>query len=484
MEDVINLQSYKVEGALDVEFDLEGIKRDGNIGRIDSKLSDIQSRLDELNKDIDFLTNQADFLDYTVAVGSGVLAGIIDIFWVGRFNFEEGKAFSNRQVNEFVMETAKKQGYEGERLDGAIKFLEDKFKVPSDNVWKGEGVGISAKSHHLDDLAHHPTPLGLFFSILTQFTGKGYFQNREGSFIPISIGEGSELIGHDFPNKILAGTTNWFFHLVSDMSGSNKTAGAGMGIPGPIVSLLKEASLIPGLNKTGLPEAMHQAFVKNKFDLRSEIAVGHQLGKQAVPVIFNEVLVRSFYFIRRLITELKEKKSIREVEWKYVLPFKNRTIIRMLTISTGVMTVIDLGDAAVRGALKSGGNQAAFFKEFILNVNFVGVGRFALAVGSEVKAEGKKSKLERERIKVMNGQLHLLNAKSYYMMEDSWRLVEGTERSIDETIDVMEKSIVISKGLWLENVSSLENIRKYRDGIKENNSDCIDEMLDMLEWGN
>ena len=483
MDNVISLQNYKIDGALNLEIEIEGVKKESNLDRIDSKLSGVQSRLDELNKDVDFLTNQADFLDYTVAVGSGILAGIIDIFWVGRFNFQEGKAFSNKQINEFVMETAKKQGYEGERLDGAIRYLEETFKVPSDNIWKGEGVGISAKSHHLDDLAHHPTPLGLFFSILTQFTRNGYFQNRGGTFIPISVGENSKLIGHDLPNKILAGTTNWFFHLVSDMSGSNKTAGAGMGIPGPIVSLLKEASLLPGLNKTGLPEAVNQAFVKKKFDLRSEIAVGHQLGKQAVPVIFNEVLVRSFYFIRRLVMELKVKKSIKELEWNGILPFKNRTTIRMLTISTGVMTVIDLGDAAIRGAIKSGGNQAAFFKEFILNVNFVGVGRFAIAIGSEAKAEVKKSKLERERIKVMNQQLHLLNAKTYCKIGKSWKKVKNTEKSIDKSIEIMEKSILISKGICLKNIKSLENIKEYRNKIEEKNPECINEVLDILKWG-
>lgn len=320
-----------------------------------------------------------------VAVASGILSGIVDSLWVGEFKMERGKAWSNKSVNDFVMKVAKSKGYEGYRLEGAIKFLEDKFHVPSDNIWNGQDVDISAKSHHLDNLAHHPTPIGLFFSILTQFTKKGYFQNSEWQFLPITIDEkGEGLIGNNIPSKIFAGTVNWFFHLVSDMSGSKKTAGAGMEIPGPIVSLLKEVSMIPGLNKTGLAKKMKEIFVKEKFDLRSELAVGHELGRQAMPVILNECIVRAFYFIRRLLLEIKEKQSFEKIEWKKTMPWKNRTIARMLTIATGIFTLIDLGDAAIRGSIKSGGNPAMFAKEFVLHVNFVGVGRFAIAVGTDV----------------------------------------------------------------------------------------------------
>lgn len=44
-----------------------------------------------------------------------------------------------------------------------------------------------------------------------------------------------------------------------------------------------------------------------KIDLRGERAIGHELKKQAIPVIINEVLVRTFYLIRRLYMEIKEK---------------------------------------------------------------------------------------------------------------------------------------------------------------------------------
>lgn len=45
-----------------------------------------------------------------------------------------------------------------------------------------------------------------------------------------------------------------------------------------------------------------------KFDLRGELGVAVELSRQAVPVIANECIVRSFYFIRRFAMEMKENE--------------------------------------------------------------------------------------------------------------------------------------------------------------------------------
>ena len=46
-------------------------------------------KLDIINTEIDRLTNNSNNFDYAVAIGSGVLTGLIDAFRVGEFNFEE-----------------------------------------------------------------------------------------------------------------------------------------------------------------------------------------------------------------------------------------------------------------------------------------------------------------------------------------------------------------------------------------------------------
>ena len=61
------------------------------IKNIDSAIDINESKLQEYNKQLKKFTNQADALDYTVAIGSGILAGIIDSFFVGDFSLSDGK---------------------------------------------------------------------------------------------------------------------------------------------------------------------------------------------------------------------------------------------------------------------------------------------------------------------------------------------------------------------------------------------------------
>lgn len=439
-------------------------------------------KLDEYKSEIERLSNNSDNVDYIIAVSSGVIAAIIDSLWVGEFSYERGKAWSNRKVNDTVMKVAKSQGYKGDRLNGAIKYLEDNFKIPSDNSWKGKGVGITPKSHHLDDLAHHPTIVGLFFSILTQFTKKAYYSNSEGEFIPITITDNGELIGHDIAHKFYAGTINWFFHLVSDMSGSNKTSGAGMGIPGPLVSMLKEISGLPLIKNTNLSEFLHKIYTKDRFDLRGELAVLHELGRQAVPVMINEVIVRASYFIRRLYNELKQHNSIRAVNWKKIIPYNNRTINRMLTIATGTFTAVDLLDAGVRSAIKTGGAiNPAFWESFILRVNFIGIGRFAIACYSDAKMGLKLKSTKSSFLEKQMEYLYNLNAIVLYKQADMFIEAKSVEKAISE---LENKAVEIEEyyrnQLELIN-ASMNNISKYSQLIDHSNPGLKAQLLEILE---
>ena len=55
---------------------------------VDARLMEIDAELCSLSGEIANLTNQATKLDYTVAVASGVIAGLIDIFFVGKFDLQ------------------------------------------------------------------------------------------------------------------------------------------------------------------------------------------------------------------------------------------------------------------------------------------------------------------------------------------------------------------------------------------------------------
>lgn len=148
------------------------------IDNINNDISDIENSIYNLDKKIDKYTNKADRLDYTIAVASGLLCGVIDSIFVGSFSFDEGLQISKEKMEEKIINLAKEKGWKGvtrgERkgqfpLDKAIEFLEDKFKMPSDPL---KDIFGGSKQHHLRDFSHHRSPIGLFFSILTQFTLK------------------------------------------------------------------------------------------------------------------------------------------------------------------------------------------------------------------------------------------------------------------------------------------------------------------------
>ena len=273
--------------------------------------------------------------------------------------------------------------------------------------------------HHLRDFEHHPSPLGLFFSVLTQFTRRAYGTDTAGSFMVVDL-PADAAIGKNFNEKIAFGTVRWLFHLVSDMAGSSNTPGAGTGIPGPILSFLKELSALPffgnyNIDYKGSEIAFSQYISKLfngtairdedgkpiRFDLRAEVGVIDQALSQVKSVIANECIVRGYYFVSRLLTEIKQKEiasiaDIGMVDPTRVLPHNNRALKRMMSISSSVFVAVNVGNAAIRAAAKSGGSKSAFAKGVLVRLNYFGIARMALALKDDAPyiAEDLKELIE------------------------------------------------------------------------------------------
>lgn len=183
---------------------------------VGSDAFDFDKTIYDLNSQIELLSSQADNMDYIVAVASGIACSILDILWVGEFDLAHGRNVASDKVDTFVKKTA--EMIEGEKFDdvkSAVKALEKRFPIPSDGNTPDFGGGLQ---HHLRDFAHHPTIVGLAFSLLTQFTEKSYGTDVNGMFMVVDVPEKSKpFIGKDVPQKILMGTITWFFHLVSDV---------------------------------------------------------------------------------------------------------------------------------------------------------------------------------------------------------------------------------------------------------------------------
>lgn len=516
-----------------------------SLNSIDAQQKILSQKIDALNTDIERLTNHADALDYSVAVGCGILCGLIDSFFVGEFDFDEALQKSKERVNKYVeskaekirtsetvkkaIENAKRKAAEkgkklskeeieeikkkvaegvankfkkvisGDAENGTVNAirrsitkLEEKYKLPSDNAFKGI-KGMNSASHHLDDLAHHPTLLGLVAAIIGELFRAGIFVDKNGDWhiewlgfdkedrkrwlellapivvagliawllnvvnskykdeidqkLPAPIRKIIKTLAHTplaitILNSIRNVFTNWWGHLASDMAGSKSSPGAGMGIPGLFVSIIKEISSIPPLNYTGLPKIVDEIYTQNRFDMRAELAVMNELGRQSIPVLLGDLIVRSFYFVRHLISELSNKDSFKDVNWRNVVPINNGTIVRMMTIESGTFTAIDIADAAIRSTIKNGTPEnPLFWKDMILRVNIVGIGRFAIAVSSDVLMGRERAAEINERM-LLYGKYNLLdNSKIFYKQENMWLTAIDTAKAMQHLQETAYKTV-------------------------------------------
>ncbi len=349
--------------------------------------------------------DEADKLDYIVAVSSGVLAGLIDLFYVGAFSLDRASEWGKEQIDQVVKKVARIEGCQGDDLSDAIKTLEKNHPLAADGGTNNFGGGLQ---HHLRDFSHHFSIGGLFFSIFTQFTGLVVGTDKAGALLVIPVPESHRVcIGKNFQEKISFGTIGWFFHMVSDMAGSSGSLMGGTGIPGPLISFMKELSALPFFKYSGGGDMGFRLWVTKlfngalladhdesgkiikdsvrKFDLRTEIGILGEAGRRTIPALINQCVVRGFYFCRRLAREIRDLDirgigDLGRIAPEDVLPWGTPAMRRMVTVSSGVFTGVDIADAAVR-AIKSK-DPITFF----LRVNYVGAATFVIACVVDVRA--------------------------------------------------------------------------------------------------
>lgn len=386
-----NTNKYKSDIILDLNIDDD---RFGFATSIDEALAQAEVELVVLNETVESIKElkpQCDKLDYILAASSGALCGVIDIFLVGKPDESPLGDITDKWFANRTIDFAKLCGYKGDKnsLSSAINFLEEKFKIPYDQSVGGgifrELINLTPSNHHFKSLRHNPTLLGLFFSILNQFTNTSDFVSN-GELISLNNSDGKfELQGKNIPSKLFCGITNWIGHLISDVSGSSGSKGRGMGIPSPIwawsndVIAIKAKLNIPVTEFDKSVNELALKLFKKGYDVRFQTT-------QAIPVFINEMIVRLLYSIRRLIGYyISVPKNDRSwgLLWKSCEPFSNATVKRMLTVAHGTFCIIDIGDATIRGFEKGIGSFNVF--EFVLRLNVVGVGRFAISLYGETK---------------------------------------------------------------------------------------------------
>ena len=316
-----------------------------------------------------FRHDSCDKYDYLIAVGCGAVAGLVDIFYVGAPGSSLNK-WTDSQVDKAVMSFAKlcgwspRAGQEG-NVSSAIGYLEKMFPVNYDQRHSGDVGGLlkmSAKNHHMKSLAHSPDIIGLFFSILNQFTSTATFLN-EGQLITIKT-ENYELQGSNFVSKLFCGFVNWIGHIMSDVAGSSGAADRGSGIAIPFYELFQLCdfgSFQVGEHRNTLATVATKVFEEG-YDFRFGLAM-------AIPVVMCELSIRFAWALKR---HFYHKRPLGEC-----IPSTSHDDLRiMLIVGNGTLCLMDGADAALR----SGGNCVNFF----LRLNIIAWFRLTYLVLKEV----------------------------------------------------------------------------------------------------
>ena len=449
-------------------------------GELEVVSSKLEKNLDSLNK----LTPECDKTDYILSACIGALCGGIDVFLVGKPGESPIGEITDMWFANRTEDFARLCGWTGDKgnLSSAIRHLEKKFKIPYDQNGIGdiakELLDLTPTNHHFKSLGHNPTILGLFFSILNQFTNTSHFVS-EGELITFSKFDGGfHLEGKDLPSKLFCGFTNWFGHLISDMSGSSSSKGRGMGIPSPfwswtndIIAIKKKLNLPVGEFDKSINELALNIY-KQGYDARFQTV-------QAIPVFVNELLVRFIYSIRRLVRYFSiTKKDDRSflLLWKSCEPFSNATIKRMLTVAHGTFCVLDVGDAIARGFATGGSSFNV--TDFVLRLNIIGIGRFTISLYGETSRGLKRHDIKEDIIILKREKLilddYVEGLKFLAEIYDDESLLLFT-RELKESamyVQAFEKSVILAEKRNVPKDEILRNkadIDSYFNGGRKNN---------------
>ncbi|WP_105172418.1 hypothetical protein [Pseudoalteromonas sp. T1lg24] len=376
-EYIFSLNKYTEKHALDLKDPFQGLLSP-------TQESELRQRI---KNELSFQPTKCDNIDYMIAVTSGILSGLVDVLFVGAPNDsvlgDKVDSFAGKATEKF----AKLLGWNEEKAlergsnptASAIGFLERKFKVNYDQATTASVGGLvknlSLKNHHLKSLAHSPDIIGLFFSVLNQFTNTSSFIS-DGEIITVKS-ENYELEGHTFLAKLFSGIVNWFGHIMSDWAGSSGTVGQGRrgtGVPIPFYNLFLMFNVGEfGENKQTLATIATKVFEEG-YDFRHGITM-------AIPVALNELIIRFSWSLKAY--HYHKQKALD------CLPIRSPELQRMLLVGHGALCMVDGIDAYIRGA----GNPVALLSR----LNLIGWVRFSHLTLKEINSLFNQGKIDHEK---------------------------------------------------------------------------------------
>ena len=352
-------------------------------------------QLDDTIASVERLQPDCDKLDYALAASCGALCGVIDIFCVGAPGDSKLQEPALQWMRHTTVTFAKLCGWDGEQsgIQSAVVFLATKFLADSDSpharklgLLFEEDADPENRDRAFRAFGRESSLFGIFFAILCEFTdtapageaGKLHFVHDNGT--------GAGLHGNTPAEKIFCGIVNWLgYQLFSrdDAIGAMQQALPALGIPTPVWNMITQCAM----HARDIPLPAPK-FLERFQQLASQIyeqGYGIRfLAAQSVPVLLDEALTRLFYAARRLFaytSSTDPSDFSAQGMWEACEPFSNATVQRMLTVAHGTFCLLDVTDAAIRGVVAGAG--AFNVQEFVMRLNLVGAGRFAISLYGE-----------------------------------------------------------------------------------------------------
>lgn len=476
-------------------------------------------RLNELKKDINRLTCNAELSDYAVSAMCGLLAGRLNsvinkVSKLGYGNIRPSEEKNENSPYEIADLTAVLIGETSERkntvhvgaLDPSVPMLTD-GSDETGAVFSESLLGDIAKAcgeelpEKRKKLSHSSNLLGLVLSICEQFSNHPSFKcERDIAHVgaAIEITPEGNFVSIEKNGKIFSGILNWFFNVARDMALDTAPAKSRLRVTGAFSSLL---TVIRELSQ--LPCVREEKFLKRLYDSFSSFISGKEgeklradmniifvkenekglLKKQQSTVMLNELLVRSVFFVRGFIRQISEKHSVSLLNYSELIPSRDRTLNRMLTVSIGVFTAVDITRASVRAVAKGGAiSLPKFLFDTVLKVNIAGIGRFALELKSDIEMLLEKDGLRDERIRLCGEQLALGSARVFYRQAGMWVCAEDTVKTLSEACRLAEKAVELHVKAINDMDNDLKEIKPLVQKKTEKQRAFFGELTDMLKY--
>ncbi len=349
--------------------------------------------IDIINVEFTRKVKASDREAYLFAMLSGVTAGMIDYAVVGKIDYRaiiqnvlnDPKNLSMEQVQSLLTLIAKLNGFNNEKLD---QFAADIDKV----FFKAEDAIRNAPKYKkiVKDFAAGMSIKAIVTSIVCRIIGYRIGLDENGSIVCEKIDD-PEFYKLPIENKIQLAFTEWFLHQVSvyvETHGfEDEVKGLFAFAKGidKLKIIIKEVASLKLFRERTIEETQAFAWFRDKMlqDVSEDdelLELKSIMVRQAIPVVINKALIRTYMFFDKFSTKVREK-NVRSIEGlafinpAYMSEEDKKRCDLLEGIAGMIFETMDLAGAGVSAAQAAAatGSGAAVLYAFATEVNFVNI---------------------------------------------------------------------------------------------------------------